>query len=277
LLDMDDSDKQKLHIDQLVAKLQRKARGIKGEAAEKFETLTGGVTITEFIKDLREAEPEQVRNIVKTNRRYFEFLDENNSQPRRVLISDHEDELESHTRGYGKAEKPEDYLNEFKAFILDNMNKIPALSIICQRPRELTRQSLKELKLELDLHGFTEKNLRVAWQQWTNEDIAADVISFIRRQALGDPLLSHEERIQKAMQKIRSMNDWTAIQKNWLNRFEMQLMKETIIQKDDLNEGVFQEEGGFNRINKVFQGRLTEVIEQLNDALYGDDDQRMYG
>jgi type I restriction enzyme R subunit len=275
LLDMDDSVKQQLHIDQLVAKLQRKVQRVQGETAENFETLTGGVTLSEFIKNLREAEPEQVRNIVQTHRRYFEFLDENNSQSRRVLISDHEDELESHTRGYGKAEKPEDYLNEFKAFILDNMNKIPALSIICQRPRELTRQSLKELKLELDLHGFTEKNLRVAWQQWTNEDIAADVISFIRRQALGDPLLSHEERIKKAMQKIRSMNDWNAVQKNWLTRFEMQLIKETIIQKDDLNEGVFQEEGGFNRINKVFQGKLPEVIDQLNEALYPE--QRMYG
>ncbi len=275
LLDMDDSDQQKLHIDQLVAKLQRKARGIPGDVAEQFKTLTGGVTLTEFIKELREAEPEKVRNIVQANRRYFEFLDENNSRPRRVLISTHADELESHTRGYGTAQKPEDYLNEFKAFILDNMNKIPALSIICQRPRELTRQSLKELKLELDLQGFTEKNLRVAWQQWTNEDIAADVISFIRRQALGDPLLSHEERIKNAMQKIRSMNDWNAIQKNWLTRFEMQLLKETIIQKDDLNDGVFQEEGGFSRINKAFQGRLTEVIDQLNEALYPE--QRMYG
>ena len=64
------------------------------------------------------------------------------------------------------------------------------------------------------------------------------------------------------------MNDWNAIQKNWLKRFEMQLMRETIIQKEDLNEGVFQEEGGFNRINKVFQGQLSEIIDQLNEALY---------
>ncbi len=275
LLDIDDPAKQKLHIGQLVAKLQRKVRGIQGETAEQFETLTGGVTLAEFIKDLRDAEPEQVRTIVQTNRRYFEFLDENSSQPRRVLISDHPDELESHTRGYGTGEKPEDYLNEFKAFILDNMNKIPALSIICQRPRELTRQSLKELKLELDLHGFTEKSLRVAWQEWTNEDIAADVISFIRRQALGDPLLSHEERIKKAMQKIFSMKEWNAVQKKWLTRFEMQLIKETIIQKDDLNEGVFREEGGFSRINKIFQGQLTDVIDKLNEALYSE--QRKYG
>lgn len=185
------------------------------------------------------------------------------------------DELESHKRGYGAAQKPEDYLNEFKAFILDNMNKIPALSIICQRPRELTRQSLKELRLALDLSGFTEKNLRVAWQELTNEDIAADVISFIRRQALGDPLLSHEERIKNAIQKILASKEWNTVQKNWLKRFEMQLIQETIIQKEDLNQGVFQEEGGFNRINKVFQGRLTEVIDQLNEALYSE--QRNYG
>lgn len=270
LLDMQDEKKQELHVTQLIAKLQRKARSIQegSEAEEKLEALTNGNDLPEFIRQLKASTPEQVRKIVQRHRRLFEFLDENRAMPRRVLISHHADELESHTRGYGSAEKPEDYLNEFKAFIVDNMNKIPALSIICQRPRELTRQSLKELKLALDAEGFTEKKLRVAWHESKNEDIAADVISFIRGQALGDALQSHEERIKSAVDRIRAMKKWNAIQKKWLDRFEMQLIKETIIQKEDLNEGVFREEGGFNRINKVFQGQLPQLIDQLNEALY---------
>jgi len=275
LLDSDDPEKQKRYTDQLVAKLQRKARGITKETSDQFETLTGGVPLSEFIKNLRHAEPEQTLNIVQTHRNYFEFLDENNRQPRRVLVSSHRDELLSHTRGYGSAKKPEDYLNEFKEFILDNMNTIEPLRTICQKPSTLTRQSLKEVRLALDREGFSAKNLRVAWKEANNEDIDADVISFIRRLALGFPLRSHEDRIQTAMRKIRSSENWTAIQSNWLDRFEMQLMKESIIQKEDLNEGVFREEGGFDRINKVFQGRLTAIIDQLNEALYTD--QRKYG
>ena len=70
-------------------------------------------------------------------------MDENRYQPRKQLISHHEDELPPTPEAMAEGEKPEDYLNEFKSFILDNMNKIPALAIICQRPRELTRQDLR--------------------------------------------------------------------------------------------------------------------------------------
>ena len=188
--------------------------------------------------------------------------------PAKQLISHHEDELASHTRGYGKGEKPEDYLNEFKSFILGNMNKIPALAIICQRPRELTRQDLRKLKLALDEHGYSEPKLRTAWRESTNEDIAADIISFIRRQALGDPLVSHEERIRVAMQKVYNLKPWPKMQKLWLERVEKQLVAETIIDREDFDHGAFKAHGGFSRINKIFQGNLSDILEEINNALY---------
>ncbi|MEA2014690.1 MAG: type I restriction-modification enzyme R subunit C-terminal domain-containing protein, partial [Thermodesulfobacteriota bacterium] len=184
------------------------------------------------------------------------------------LISDHEDELFSHKRGFGKGEKPEDYLNEFKAFIIDNMNKIPALAIVCQRPRELTRQTLKELKLALDQHGYTEPNLQTAWREWQNEDITADIISFVRRQALGDPLVSHEDRIRKAMKKVYSLEKWTKIQRQWLERIEKQLIAETVFERKDFDKGAFKAHGGFARLNKIFQGNLNAVLDEINNALY---------
>jgi type I restriction enzyme, R subunit len=176
--------------------------------------------------------------------------------------------LLSHKRGFGKGEKPEDYLSEFKTFIIDNMNKIPALAIICQRPRELTRQGLKELKLALDQHGYTEPNLRTAWREWKNEDIAADIISFIRRQALGDPLVSHEDRIRQAMKKVYALEKWTKIQRQWLERIEKQLIAETVFEREDFDKGAFKDHGGFHRLNKIFQGNLNTVLDEINNALY---------
>ena len=41
-----------------------------------------------------------------------------------------------------------------------------------------------------------ETQLNSAWKEAKNEDIAADIISFIRSQAIGSELLGHEERIQ---------------------------------------------------------------------------------
>ena len=74
-----------------------------------------------------------------------------------VVISDKEDELLAHTRGYGEGKKPEDYLEEFENFVKNNINTIIALNLVCTKPNELTSETLKSLKLELDKHNFTKK------------------------------------------------------------------------------------------------------------------------
>ncbi|MCD6388517.1 MAG: type I restriction-modification system endonuclease [Desulfobulbaceae bacterium] len=268
LFDIESEDHQKMQLEQLIAKLQRKSHGMNQEDAERFEILSEGLTLKELIDSLQGKGVAEAKKVLRGKQNLLVFLDENRYQPRKQLISHHEDKLASHTRGYGKGEKPEDYLGEFKSFILDNMNKIPALAIICQRPRDLTRQDLRKLKLALDEHGYSEPKLRTAWREWTNEDIAADIISFIRRQALGDPLVSQEERIRTAMQRVYNLKPWPKMQKTWLERIEKQLFAETIIERDDFDHGAFKAHGGFNRINKIFQGNLPGIMEEINSALY---------
>ena len=268
LFALDKEDDQKHHVDQVLAKLQRKVQGMSKEVQEAFEILSGGETLPDLIASLRENGVDEAKGIIREKRHLLAFLDENRYQPQKQMISNHADELESHTRGYGKAEKPEDYLNEFKSFIIDNMNRIPALAIVCQRPRELTRQALRELKMALDEHGYSVPKLRTAWREWTNDDIAADIISFIRRQALGDPLLSHEERIRLALKKVYALRNWTKSQRQWLERIEKQLLQETVFERSDFDKGAFKDYGGFDRINKAFEGNLSSVLDDINDALY---------
>lgn len=50
---------------------------------------------------------------------------------RAVVISDKEDELTERSRGYGNADKPEDYLDAFSRYVQNNRNEIAALNIIC--------------------------------------------------------------------------------------------------------------------------------------------------
>ena len=126
---------------------------------------------------------------------------------------------------------------------------------------------MEELKLALDQHGYTEPNLRTAWREWKNDDIAADIISFIRRQALGDPLVSHEDRIRRAMKKVYGLEKWTKIQRQWLERIEKQLVAETVFEREDFDKGAFRAHGGFDRINKIFQGRLQETLDEINSAV----------
>src|SRR5690606_19295972 len=159
-------------------------------------------------------------------------------------------------RGYGKAKRPEDYIGNFKRYIEENRNKIAALNVICSKPTDLDRNSLKELYLLLDQEGFTDLGLRHAWKAVKNEDIAADIISFIRTFSLGSDLVDHEVRISNALNKIRGMRDWNKVQQKWLDRFEMQLIHESILKKEDLDKPPFREEGGFKRLNKIFGEKL---------------------
>jgi len=260
----------KRQIEQILAKFQRLIRRLDPADQTEFQTISGGETIQAFIDSLQKLSPEDCRQKLAARRPLVAFLDENRHRAKQQLISNHQDHLHAHTRGYGNAEKPEDYLNAFKEFVITNMNKIPALAIVCQRPRKLTRQALKELKLALDQAGFTEKSLQVAWKDWKNEDIAADIISFIRRQALGDPLVGHQERIQEAIARIYAMRTWTATQRQWLERIEKQLLAETVLDREVFDRGAFASHGGFNRLNKIFQGNFQQILDDITATLYPD-------
>jgi type I restriction enzyme R subunit len=118
-----------------------------------------------------------------------------------LMISEHEDALHSIEHGYGDGKRPEDYLEGFTAFVKDPGNDLPALTLVLQRPWELTRKDLRELKLALDGRGYNEATLATAWRETTNQDMAASIMGYIRQAALGDPLVPYEQRVEKALKK----------------------------------------------------------------------------
>lgn len=201
LAQLEDEGQGKPHKDQIIAKMQRKKRTWTQKDHDDFKALSGGMSIEKFIDDLKSMSVLQASADLQTKKPLVAYIDENRGRGHRIYISEHEDKLISTSRGYGNADKPEDYLEGFHAFITENLNLIPALTIICTRPNDLTRDELRRLRVELDQKGYSEKMLQAAWRDAKNEDIAADIISFIRQQALGDPLISHEERIEGAMKK----------------------------------------------------------------------------
>lgn len=258
-------------IDMIIAKLQRKKRSMGEKALEHFGDLSSGETPDSFIDRIKGMRPGEAKEYILKNKKLFKILDEGSTDSRRpVVISDKEDELLSHTRGFGEGVRPEDYLEEFKDFITGNINKIAALKAVCSKPRSLTRESLKSLKLELDRHNFTEKQLNTAWKETKNEDIAADIISLIRQQAIGSALISHEDRIRSAVKRLKKKHDFSKMEKSWIDRIEMNLIMESVLDKETFEIGAFKTYGGFDKINKVFRNQLGEIIEELNEYLYDD-------
>ncbi|MBD2214702.1 type I restriction-modification system endonuclease [Nostoc linckia FACHB-104] len=257
-------------VDQLLAKLQRQQRKLGDSKRDNIEA-AAGMGMADMINHLRQTDPQQLKEWFKQRASIAQMLDARDGGRQPVLISRHADELRRVERGYGNAQKPEDYLDSFSAYLRENINKIPALTVVTTRPRELTRTQLKELRLMLDQAGYSEKTLQVAWREMTNADIAASIIGFIRQATLGDALVPYEERVDKAMKKILGSQNWTPPQRKWLERIGKQLKVEIIVDREALDQGEFKTQGGgFVRLNKAFNGSLEDILVQINEALWQD-------
>lgn len=255
-------------IEQIVAKLQRRKKDITGDRLDQFVRLSEGKSPEELIENLKNDTAAESEQKIKQFAELWHFMDERIYCPKSILISEHEDMLLEVARGYGKATKPQDYIESFKEFILQNRETIAALNIVCTRPSELSRESLKDLKLILDQNGYNEVSLKTAWKNATNQEIAADIIAFIRTLALDVSLVSPQQRVKNAIDKVRQMHNWNVVQNNWINRFEDQLVAESVLTKEDLNKSPFIEDGGYELINKKFNYKLDEVIQMINTYLY---------
>ncbi len=262
------NERAKKQLEQIIAKLHRKKNKLSGQSEEIFTYNTQGKGPDEFIDMLQELSGEQALSEIPKYHQLWKFLDEFKAAPRAQYVSEHEDEYLGTEHGYGKGQQPEDYLHSFKTFLEQNRNKIVALQVVCSKPKELDRQSLKELKLLLDQEGFNARHLNAAWKDSKNEDIAADIISYIRTLSLGSTLVSHEARIKNAVDKVRALKNWNKIQAKWLDRIEKQLLQETVLTKEDLDREPFKSDGGFKRLDKIFENQLTTVIDTITDNLY---------
>ena len=187
------------------------------------------------------------------------------------MVSDAEDELISHKRGYGNSDRPEDYLDAFAKYVQTNINEIAALNVVCTSPRELTRESLKSLRLTLDREGFTTRQLNTAVSQMTNEEIAADIISLIRRYAIGSALINHEAKIRRAVARLKNAHSFSMQELNWIGKMEKYLLEESVLNVSVFDEDSrFKAQGGYVRINKVFQNQLESIVLELNEYMYDD-------
>jgi len=258
--------------DKIFAKLQRKARRIvKAEQRlqELFLLKSKGKTPEQYIKELAATPLAKLLGRLQADWGLFDLLDHESFEPNFQYISTAPDQVVSVTRGYGKHNAaPEDYLETFKRYLDEQKDRIAALTILCQRPATLTRKDVKELRLILEEAGFSQTHLNDAWNAVTHDEILIDMMTLIRHLALGDALVSHQERITRAVGKIRKMKAWTKQQRQWLDRIEKQLMQEDPISRDDFDREPFASHGGFAHVNSIFDGELAAILDDLNEYLY---------
>ena len=256
--------------EELLAKFIRKHRRMSDEGRYKFEAVAE-MSPADFIEHVRSSTLEQLAEWFVDHADLGELLDRKSSSGMPYLfISEHEDKLVEVRRGYGRSKRPDDYLESFSEFIRANRNRIPALTTVLTRPRELTRKELKTLALELEKHEFDEKTLALAWKETTNEAIAARIIGYIRQAALGDALISYDERVDAAVRAVKSRHNFNAVQSQWFDKIANQMKANLVVDPQSLNEGYFRAQaGGFSRLNKVFDGELANILAELNESAFG--------
>lgn len=254
---------------ELIAKLQRKKQRLSKESEKEISELNKVSSLDNWLTSIKtmsrtelEAETEKIQRVAS----YRTFKNP-------TVIAHQEDSLIDVSRGYGEENvKPADYLNEFNQFIRENINLIPALETVVKRPKDLTYQDLREVRLRLKEKKFDEKQLQEAWRQEKKEFIAADIISFIRQAALGTTLIDHETRIKLAMQKVYGMESWTPKQLKWLERIEKQLLETPVLAPTAqlyFNETtVWRDAGGYKSAERNIGEKVDSVIQVLNEQLY---------
>lgn len=256
--------------DQFLAKLRAKRRVLESNEVnfEGCEKLTG-MAPCDFVTHMATLTPEETRDWFQAHPKVPEFLDLARLEADRVFISSHADEVVRVELGYGAGgQKPGDYLESFRTFVAANRDAIATLKLVTQRPRDLTRQALKELKVALQEAGFTETHLQTAWRETRNEDIAATIIGYVRHVMTGETLRPYKERVAAAMKTVLAARPWTPPQRKWLERIGKQLETETVVDRQAFDHGQFQAEGGFNRLNKVFNGELESILGEIVEAIW---------
>lgn len=260
-------------VAQIIAKLQRVKRRLTKEEVNEFKDLAAGLMIEGFIQKIESLPAAEARNTLLMEASLLEMLDGKHGHGGYTkVISDKQDKFLIRERGFGKNEqRPEDYIEAFEDFVKNNVNEIAALNIICTRPKELTRETLKSLRMALAQNGFTTQQLNTAVSEITSEEITADIISLVRRYAIGSPLVSHQARIRRAVDKLKKAHNFSRVELNWLSRIESYLLNESVMNVKVFDEDErFKTNGGYKRLNQIFRDNLEGIITELNEYLYDD-------
>ena len=253
----------------MTAAIDRKIKRMNDSKRKEFERLTEINSIDQWARDLPRLNNQEFLKEWKN----FEQLDRLSTGSQKQYISNEPDEYLGIERGYGQGNSnPEDYIESFNKFIKENVNEIPALQIVATRPKDLTYDELKKIKLELEKKGFKENDLQTAWKNANQVQTTADIISFIRQAAVGSELVDHNVRIHNAMQKVYGMADWNMVQRQWLKRIENQLLANTVLgprAEEVFNKNYyFKRQGGYKQMKKIFADNADQIIYILNENLY---------
>jgi type I restriction enzyme R subunit len=266
----------KYNIGCLVKRLQRIDKEMSGEARELFARFIPDGDLGKIASDLPRLLAKDFKKTMAILRdKDFQHLLVNYPRPKPVFIiaTENEDTVGSTAliRDYGgNIWKPSDYLTAFANFVRENPAHIEAVAILLNRPRGWKPEALTELKQKLAAAPprFTTENLEAAHRLHYHKAMV-DIISMVKRAAHEEePLLTAEERVGRAMDKIVAGRTFTDEQQKWLDRIREHLVRNLSISRGDFDDiQVLSRPGGWARANQDFNRELDKLLGQINEAV----------
>jgi type I restriction enzyme R subunit len=189
---------------------------------------------------------------------------------RRTFLKALEYEDSVSSESYVSEVKPEDYLAAFARFVRENPSKIEAIQILLGRPKDWGTDALTELRLKLRTapDHFTVERLQQAHKAQYNKDLV-DIISMVKHAAREkEPLLTAEERVGRAFDRIAAGRTFTSAQRAWLDRIREHMTVNLSVDQGDFEvTPVLSRPGGWGAANRAFDGKLLNLLRTLNEAI----------
>ena len=136
------------------------------------------------------------------------------------------------------------------------------------RPKNWSTKALNELKKKLKENTFYEDDLQKAHRSVYHKEMV-DIISMVKHAAReSEPILTPEERVNKAIQKVTEGKQLDEEQHKWLGYIKEHLKQNMTLDETDLKElPVFTDRGGLQKFKKVFAGDYHQIINEINLAI----------
>jgi type I restriction enzyme, R subunit len=260
----------------LVKRLQRIDKEMSGEARELFVAYVPGGDLSQFARDLPRRIAEDFTGMMKLLRDPgFQDLLVNYPRPKRTFVVAYETEDDVSSQwlirdGSGHEYKPEDYIEAFARFVRENADQVDAIGILLDRPQGWGTDALTELrqKLVAAREHFTLENLQKAHLARYHKALV-EIISMVKHAAdEEEPLLTAEERVDRALAQISAGHELSQEQHRWLDRLRAPLIESLSISRDDFDLiPIFTREGGWRPADDAFGGKLDEWLCKMNEAI----------
>jgi type I restriction enzyme, R subunit len=266
------NDDRDYNVRVLAKRLQRVAQSVSAEGRELMKAYVPDGDIAAFARSLGARLQEDWAGTMRLLRdpAFLALLEKYpRARSKFIVALEAVDTVEAETlfrTADGRTLKPADYLAAFSQFVRENPAHVEAIQILLDRPRDWGTEALKELRAKLVARPerFTEGDLRRAYGK-----SLADIISMVHHAAdETDPLLTAEERVDRALARVIGGRALTPAQTSWMDLIRRHLITNLAIERDDFELLQFEQEGAtWRRVDGDFGGALQEILFRLNEAL----------